>query len=62
MLLNSKFYTREISKNIQGTSSSHQRVRPEDILNLKLIIPTDEKIKDFEKTVGSPRLRIIISF
>ena len=60
--LNSKFYTREISKNIQGTSSSHQRVRPEDILNLKLIIPTDEKIKDFEKTVGSLILKKEINY
>ena len=54
---NSKFYTREISKNIQGTSSSHQRVRPEDILNLELIIPTEKEIKDFEKTVGSEILK-----
>ena len=51
--LNSKFYTREISKNIQGTSSSHQRIRPEDIFNLELIIPSYEDINSFEETVGS---------
>jgi type I restriction enzyme S subunit len=34
----------------------------EQILNLKLIIPTDEKIKDFEKTVGSLILKKEINY
>ena len=49
--LNSNYYTKEISKNIQGTSSSHQRVKPEDIFNLKLIIPADQKIYAFEESI-----------
>ena len=31
-----------------GTSGSHQRVRPDDILDLDIIMPTKEKAQDFE--------------
>jgi len=50
--LNSRFYTKEISKNIQGTSSSHQRIRPENIFNLTFVIPDDKAIIDYEKSIG----------
>jgi len=51
--LNSDYYTKEISKNIQGTSSSHQRVKPDDIFNLVLIIPNEQRIKDFEESFST---------
>jgi len=33
---------------VTGTSSSHQRVRPEDILNLKILIPVEDVFQGFE--------------
>lgn len=38
-LLNSKHFTSNLSQKVKGTSSSHQRVNPEDIFEVDLIIP-----------------------
>lgn len=39
--LNSDNFTKELSQKIKGTSSSHQRVNPQDIFDVKLIIPNN---------------------
>ncbi|NMC29814.1 MAG: hypothetical protein GYA45_07070 [Pelolinea sp.] len=35
-----------------GTSSSHQRINPQDILDINIIIPTDDLLALFDKIVG----------
>lgn len=42
---------REMSQRASGTSSSHQRVRPSDILNIECVVPSEESILKFEETV-----------
>lgn len=49
--LNSKGFTSELSQKVKGTSSSHQRVNPQDIFDVKLIIPEDEKLIKFNQIV-----------
>jgi type I restriction enzyme, S subunit len=34
-----------------GTSSSHQRIRPQDILDIKIVIPNNETLKGFNKAI-----------
>lgn len=40
--------TDEMKSLVTGTSSSHQRVRPEDMLNLKIVIPDENVLQKFE--------------
>ncbi len=38
---------------VTGTSSSHQRVRPEDLLSIKVVLPAEDALKLFsQKTVS----------
>ena len=46
-LLNSQKFTNDISKKVQWTSSSHQRVKPDDILNSKIIIWDKQSVNNF---------------
>jgi len=50
-LLNSKYFTSNLSQKVKGTSSSHQRVNPEDIFEVDLIIPNKEDLTRFEKLI-----------
>lgn len=50
-LLNSKYFTDNLSQKVKGTSSSHQRVNPEDIFEVDLIIPNKQDLIRFEKIV-----------
>lgn len=34
-----------------GTSNSHQRIKPADLLELEVIIPDEEVVKQYEKIV-----------
>jgi type I restriction enzyme S subunit len=36
-----------------GTSGSHQRVKPQDILDIQIVLPSDDVLKVYEQTVGS---------
>ena len=47
-ILNSDNFMKEIASKVQGTSSSHQRVRPEDMLLFEFAIPNDELVIHFE--------------
>lgn len=49
--LNSQIFTDELSQRAHGTSSSHQRVKPQDILNLDFLIPTEKEIVLFQEKV-----------
>ena len=42
---------REMAQRASGTSSSHQRVRPGDILNIEFVVPKEETLKRFEDSV-----------
>lgn len=42
---------REMAQRASGTSSSHQRVRPGDILNIEFVIPKEEILIRFEESV-----------
>lgn len=42
---------REMAQRASGTSSSHQRVRPGDILNIEFVVPKEETLKKFEDSV-----------
>lgn len=42
---------REMAQRASGTSSSHQRVRPGDILNIEFVVPKEETLKKFEYSV-----------
>ena len=50
-LLNSKYFTDNLSQKVKGTSSSHQRVNPEDIFEVDLIIPNKQELIRFERIV-----------
>lgn len=47
--LNSDDFTKELSQKIKGTSSSHQRVNPQDIFDVKLIIPNNTDLVKFDE-------------
>lgn len=55
--LNSTRFTNELSQKVKGTSSSHQRVNPKDIFDVKLIIPEEEALIKFNKIVDSMILK-----
>ncbi len=42
---------KEMAQRASGTSSSHQRVRPGDILNIECIVPTNETLKKFNDAI-----------
>lgn len=42
---------KEMAQRASGTSSSHQRVRPSDILNIEMVVPKDEVLKNFESSI-----------
>ena len=42
---------KKLASHATGTSNSHQRIKPEGILNLELIIPTEKILKDFDEIV-----------
>ena len=42
---------KEMAQRASGTSSSHQRVRPGDILNIECIVPENKILQSFEKAV-----------
>jgi type I restriction enzyme S subunit len=50
--LNSKQFTSELSQNIKGTSSSHQRVNPQDIFDINLIIPKEDDLIKFNSLIN----------
>ena len=35
-----------------GTSGSHQRIKPQDILDIEFVIPDDETLRQYEEIVG----------
>lgn len=41
-----------------GTSGSHQRIKPQDILDIKIIIPDNETLKHYERIVSEHYQRI----
>jgi type I restriction enzyme S subunit len=47
-LLNSEEYIKSIQTKVTGTSSSHQRVNPKDIINYLLPLPTNSTIELFQ--------------
>ncbi|MBE2280662.1 MAG: restriction endonuclease subunit S [Ignavibacteriaceae bacterium] len=49
--LNSQIFTDELSQKAHGTSSSHQRVKPQDILDLDFFIPNETDILSFQEKV-----------
>jgi type I restriction enzyme S subunit len=38
---------------VTGTSSSHQRIRPQDLLALPLLLPNFQVVDGYERTVAS---------
>jgi len=56
--LKSKQVADELIGAASGTSGSHQRVRPEDIFNLTLQMPTQQKIDDFNSITSEKWKRI----
>lgn len=48
-LLKSDKVTGDLSMSASGTSGSHQRVKPEDMLNINFFTPSVEKMKEFSK-------------
>ena len=49
--LNSDEFTSELSQKIKGTSSSHQRVNPQDIFDVELVIPTENDLINFNAAI-----------
>lgn len=49
--LNSDRFTKELSQKIKGTSSSHQRVNPQDIFDVTLIIPNEVDIIKLDELI-----------
>ncbi len=50
-LLKSDDAVAELEMSASGTSGSHQRVRPEDILNLKFSTPSLERVQEFSQII-----------
>lgn len=50
-LLKSDDAVAELEMSASGTSGSHQRVRPEDILNLKFLTPSLERVQEFSQII-----------
>jgi type I restriction enzyme S subunit len=49
--LNSDEFTSELSQKIKGTSSSHQRVNPQDIFDVELVIPSENDLIKFNSAI-----------
>jgi len=49
--LNSGYFTKEFASKAHGTSGSHQRANPEDIINMEIIIPRADVNDDFHGTI-----------
>jgi type I restriction enzyme S subunit len=49
--LNSDEFTSELSQKIKGTSSSHQRVNPQDIFDVELVIPSENDLIKFNSVI-----------
>ena len=49
--LNSSQFTAVLSQKIKGTSSSHQRVNPQDIFNVNLIVPSENDLRKFNSMI-----------
>lgn len=49
--LNSDEFTSELSQKIKGTSSSHQRVNPQDIFDVELVIPGENDLINFNSAI-----------
>lgn len=49
--LNSDEFTSELSQKIKGTSSSHQRVNPQDIFDVELVIPCENELMKFNSAI-----------
>ncbi|KQC02019.1 restriction endonuclease subunit S [Pedobacter sp. Hv1] len=49
--LNSNEFTSELSQKIKGTSSSHQRVNPQDIFDVELVIPNEKDLISFNSII-----------
>jgi type I restriction enzyme S subunit len=50
--LNSDEFTNELSQKVKGTSSSHQRVNPQDIFDVELIIPSEKDLMNFNSIIN----------
>ena len=50
--LNTDRFTNILSQKIKGTSSSHQRVNPQDIFDVELVIPNDDDLIKFDSIVA----------
>lgn len=57
-ILNSDDFTKEFASKVKGTSSSHQRANPEDILEHALTIPGDNLMLQFENTIQPLILKV----
>ena len=57
-LVNTPQYTSALAKNAHGTSSSHQRVSPDDILDTQIPMPEDDLISVFSN-LTNPTLKKI---
>lgn len=56
--LNSARFTAELTTRVQGTSGSHQRVKPDDILNITLALPPDDILIKFHNIVFGVLMKI----
>lgn len=54
--LNSTRFTSVLSQKIKGTSSSHQRVNPQDIFNVNLIVPNETDLEKFN-SLANPLIK-----
>ncbi len=50
--LKSNKFTANLSQKIKGTSSSHQRVSPQDIFNSTLVVPDKGALREFDLVAG----------
>lgn len=57
-LLMSKEYTDKMAMSAGGTSNSHRRIKPADILNYSFAKPSDEALETFEQQI-MPSLEVI---
>jgi len=57
-LLKSNYVQNSLQSHITGTSSSHQRVRPKDILELNITIPTEKILTKYHKATSKTLIKI----
>jgi type I restriction enzyme S subunit len=53
-------FSEHLTSRASGTSNSHQRVRPQDVLSFKITLPSDELARAFNDKVGSMTDRFIL--